>query len=144
MLNSSTNKRRLFIADTLAMVIFSFVTGMAIELLIAKMDIMQSLTSRVVAIPLNLVTARPYGLYRDFIVKRLNVKQRILKSLVDILIFVSFQVPVYIFVLLVAGADLEQIIKACSSVIMFFLVLGRPYGLFLDFLRKLFKAKMPY
>lgn len=123
------------------MVIFSFVTGMVIELFIAKMDIVQSFTSRITAIPLNIVTARPYGLYRDFIVKLVNPKQRIIKGFVDILIFVSFQVPVYIFVLLVAGADLDQIIKACSSVTIFFLVLGRPYGLFLDFLRKLLKAK---
>jgi hypothetical protein len=144
MIKSTTNKRRLFIADTLAMVIFSFVTGMAIELLIAKMDVMQSITSRVVAIPLNLLTARPYGLYRDLITKRVNVKHRVLKGFIDILIFVSFQVPVYIFVLLVAGANLEQIVKACSSVITFFIFLGRPYGLFLDFLRKLFKVKMPY
>ena len=139
---SSSNIRRLILADTVAMIIFSFVTGMAIELFIAKMDMIQSLTSRVVAIPLNLVTARPYGLYRDFMVKRLQVKNRLLTSVVDILIFVSFQIPVYIFVLIVAGANVEQVLKACGSVIVFFVVLGRPYGLFLDFLRRLFKVKM--
>lgn len=136
------NRTRLFLADTLAMVVFSFATGMVIELLIAGMTLVQSLTSRVVAIPMNLITARPYGLYRDAIVKYINIENKKLRSVVDIFIFTSFQIPVYIFALLVSGANFEQIVKACSSVIVFFVVLGRPYGLFLDFCRRIFKVEL--
>ena len=137
-----SNQTRLFLADTLAMVVFSFTTGMVIELLIAGMTLAQSLTSRIVAIPVNLVTARPYGLYRDFLFKRIRSKNRILKGGIDILIFTSFQIPVYIFVLLFAGANAEQIVKACSSVVVFFLILGRPYGLCLDFCRTIFRVEI--
>ena len=101
------NRTRLFLADTVAMVVFSFATGMVIELLIAGLTLVQSLTSRVVAIPMNLITARPYGLYRDAIMKRIRIENKRLRSAVDILVFTSFQIPVYIFVLLVSGANFD-------------------------------------
>ncbi len=132
----------MFLADTVAMVLFSFGTGMVIEILIAGMTVAQSLTSRVVAIPMNLITARPYGLYRDAIMKAVKTENTVLKVGIDVLIFTSFQIPVYIFVLLLSGANFEQILKACSSVIVFFVVLGRPYGLFLDFCRRIFKVEL--
>ena len=108
------------------------------------MTMTQSLISRIVAIPVNLITARPYGFYRDFLFKKIRSKNRIQKGGIDILIFTSFQIPVYIFVLLFAGANAEQIIKACSSVVVFFLILGRPYGLFLDFCRTIFKVETKF
>ncbi|MCH2020853.1 MAG: L-alanine exporter AlaE [Saprospiraceae bacterium] len=137
-----SNQARLFLADTVAMVIFSFTTGMVIELLIAGMTLTQSLTSRILAIPVNLFTARPYGLYRDFFFKKKRSRNPIIKGAIDILIFISFQIPVYIFVLMFAGANVGQIIKACSSVIVFFIILGRPYGLFLGFCRTIFGVEL--
>jgi len=54
----------------------------------------------------------------------------------DTLAFVIFQVPLYVIVLLCAGATWKQI--AVSSVFMsaIFSLAGRPYGIFLDFCRR--------
>ena len=52
-------------ADTFAMVVYCFVVGMIIEIFISGMTFEQSLSSRLVSIPVNILIAWPYGIYRD-------------------------------------------------------------------------------
>ena len=51
-------------ADTFALVVYCFIVGMAIEILISGMSFSQSLSSRLVSIPVNILIAWPYGRYR--------------------------------------------------------------------------------
>lgn len=50
--------------------------------------------------------------------------------------FVSFQAPLYAAILALAGADAGQMVAALASAILFMVILSRPYGLFLDWVRR--------
>ncbi|TGN35727.1 L-alanine exporter AlaE, partial [Klebsiella oxytoca] len=76
-----------------------------------------SLSSRLVAIPVNIIIAWPYGFYRDLF---MHYARRIspagwMKNLADVLAYVTFQSPVYVTILWSVGADWQQIMAAVSS-----------------------------
>jgi len=60
--------------------------------------------------------------------------------LADTIAFVVFQIPLYATILAWAGADLSQIVRACASFMLVLGVMGRPYGVFLEFVRQLLGA----
>ncbi len=129
----------LAVADITAMIIFSTVLCMTIEIFIAGLTVFQSIQARLAAIPVNLVTGRPYGWFRDrlFVLLSIDRSSPLKMILGDTLAFVIFQVPLYVIVLLFAGATWKQI--AISSVFMslIFSLARRPYGIFLDQCRSL-------
>lgn len=129
-----------FLADTFALIVFSTVAGAFVEFLIAGLSASQVLQARLVAVPVILLTARPYGLYRDWLFRafRARADGPLRAALIDILAFVSFQVPVYALNLAPAGATLGQIAASVASAVVILLISGRPYGLFLDWCRRLF------
>jgi len=134
---------RKFLSDTFAMISFSTVFGMFTEILISKMTLGQSIQARLTAIPANFFSARPYGIYRDYIFAFFKFESAgtLKKVLIDILSFACFQVPLYAGILYFSGANLEQIMKACITLSLFSIFLGRPYGIFLDFSRYIFGVK---
>lgn len=129
-------------ADMFAMVVFCFVTGMIIEVLISGISFEKSLASRTLAIPVNILIALPYGLFRDWISKTGNriSNSRLMKNISDLFAFVVFQSPVYVAILFAVGASQSQIIAAVTSSILMFSVLGVLYGHFLDMCRRWFKV----
>ena len=131
---------RRFLADTFALIVFSTGAGMFVELVIANMTLTQSALARVTAIPVILVTARPYGGFRDwvFTISRANTGGQVRRALADIGAFVAFQLPVYAAVLLLAGANLPQVAAACATATIILAISGRPYGIFLAMCRRLF------
>ena len=126
-------------ADVFAMITFSTALGMGIEILVSGMSFDQSIHARLMAIPVNLLTGRPYGVFRDWLFRRLNVQpgRPLQKALVDTLAFVLFQIPLYAAVLVASGATPSQILKACAAMSGFFTLSGRPYGVFLDLCRRI-------
>jgi len=102
--------RRQMAADTFALVSFAFVVGMVVEILVSGLTFHQSLQSRLLAIPLKLV---------------------------DITAFSTFMMPQYAAVLGWVGADWGQIAVACGTVAAMSIAVGRPYGLYLVFCRRL-------
>lgn len=56
-------------ADTFALVVYCFIAGMAIEILVSGMSFQQSLSSRLLSIPVNILIAWPYGRYRDLFIR---------------------------------------------------------------------------
>ncbi len=128
---------RKFLADTLTMVIFSTVGGMFVEVIITGMTVTQSIQSRIAGCFINLLTAAPYGMYRDWVFRITGaIKGHWSKKLFfDIVAFGTFQVPMYVVVLLLAGATRGQIITACSTITVFSLVIGRPYGMLMELVR---------
>jgi exosortase/archaeosortase len=127
------------LSDTIALVSFAFVTGVFVEIVISGLTFEQSLQSRLMAIPLNAIVARPYGIYRDRLLMLLKtIKMGIsIQIITDILAFMTFMVPQYIAVLCLIGANSQQIVIACITVTTMSLFIGRPYGLYLDFCRKI-------
>ena len=139
---SPQSRLRHAVADTFAMVVYCSVVNMCIEVFLSGMSFEQSLYSRLVAIPVNILIAWPYGMYRDLFMRaaRKVSPSGWVKNLADILAYVTFQSPVYVAILLVVGADWHQIMAAVSSNIVVSMLMGAVYGYFLDYCRRLFKV----
>ena len=129
-------------ADTFAMVIFCFITGMFIEIFISGMTFEQSLASRMLSIPVNIAIAWPYGVFRDFMLRQGSrvSSASFMKNLSDLTAYVLFQSPAYAAILFTVGASTDQIITAVSSNAVVSCVMGVFYGYFLDACRKAFKV----
>jgi hypothetical protein len=139
---SAQSRLRHAVADTFAMVVYCSVVNMLIEIFLSGMSVEQSLSSRLVAIPVNMLIAWPYGFYRDWVMqhaRRLSPTIR-MKNLADVVAYVTFQSPVYIVILLSVGADWHQIAAAVSSNIVVSMMMGAVYGYFLDYCRRLFRV----
>lgn len=139
---SAQSRLRHAVADTFAMVVYCTVVNMMIEIFLSGMTFQQSLSSRLVAIPVNIIIAVPYGFYRDFTMRQ---ARRIsasgwMKNIADVVAYVTFQSPVYVAILLVVGADWHQIAAAVSSNIVVSMMMGAAYGYFLDYCRRLFRV----
>ena len=138
---SPQSRLRHAVADTFAMVVYCSVVNMLIEIFLSGMTFEQSLSSRLVAIPVNIIIAWPYGLYRDAVMRfARRISRRLGKNLADVLAYVTFQSPVYVAILLTVGADWHQIVAAVSSNIVISMLMGAVYGYFLDYCRRLFKV----
>ena len=129
----------ILIADTLAMILFSLVLGMFVEVVISGLTVVQSLTARAASIPVNLLTGRPYGWFRDrlFGLTGLDKARFFQAALGDTAAFALFQMPCYVVVLLLAGATWSQIGSSVVSFTILVAFSGRIYGVFLDFCRGL-------
>ena len=141
-MESAQVRLRHAVADTFAMVVYCTVVNMMIEIFLSGMSFEQSLSSRLVAIPVNIIIAVPYGLYRDWIIRKsLTIrKSGWMKSSADVFSYVTFQSPVYVTILWFVGADWHQISAAVSSNILVSVMMGALYGYFLDYCRRLFRV----
>lgn len=129
-------------ADTFAMVVFCFISGMAVEILISGMSFQQSLASRTLSIPVNIAIAWPYGFFRDFVLrqgKRLS-PGKLMKNISDLIAYVLFQSPVYAGILLTVGASWDQVVTAVTSNAILSCGMGVLYGYFLDLCRRWFRV----
>lgn len=129
---------RLFLIDTLATVLFFTTVATFSELVIAGMEPVAVLTTRLLMIPIMIATGRPYTHWRDWLIARARPTRRWSAALTDIAAFLAFQVPVYGGTLLVAGASLGEATAAIGSAAVFMIVLARPFGLFVDRARRAF------
>lgn len=139
---SAQSRLRHAVADTFAMVVYCTVVNMMIEIFLSGMTFEQSLSSRLVAIPVNIIIAVPYGFYRD---RAMCLARHIspsgwMKNVADVVAYVTFQSPVYVAILFVVGADWHQIAAAVSSNIVVSMLMGAAYGYFLDYCRRLFRV----
>ncbi|MBP1848836.1 L-alanine exporter AlaE [Rhizobium halophytocola] len=127
-----------FIADTLALVIFFTIVSGLNERFVAGMAWSEVLVSRSIGAVLMVLTARPYGLWRDWVFARLTPRGRAPELLTDCAALLSFQVPIYVAILAMGGAEGLAIAKGALGFAVLMLVVGRPYGMFLDFVRRQF------
>jgi hypothetical protein len=104
-----------YFIDTAATVTFFTVVAALSELLIAGMDPKQVLIARLIMIPVMMATARPYGLWRDWFFSKTRPQRRITNVVCDIIAFITFQVPVYVVTLALAGATASEIAAAVSA-----------------------------
>ena|SRR5215213_6949128 len=131
-----------YLADTVAMVAFSTTVGAFVEVVVTGLTIEQSVRIRLAAVPIMLVTGRPYGIYRDWLFRLLSTKSTSpLKAVaIDTLANLTFQIPVYACLLALNGATIGQIFTAVGSILLILLLSGRPYGVFLVWCRRLFRV----
>lgn len=133
--------------DIWALNSFSYAVAFPIEILIAGMSWQEHLQVRLVALVLNTLVAGPFGWWRQYLFQRLNINSedgRLRLYFADTLVFLSFQLPLYIGNMILGGAGLMEILKASLTVSVIAGCLGRPYGRYLDFLRARFKLQSAY
>lgn len=131
---------RRYLADTIAMVVFSTVCGAFIEVIIAGLSFDQSMRIRLAAIPIILFAGRPYGIYRDWLLKLLSDENsgQLKVAIIDTFANLTFQMTLYLILLFLNGATILQAVKAGVSILLFLVISGRPYGIFLIYCRKMF------
>lgn len=134
---------RSFVADTLALVLFFTVASGLNERFVAGMSWQEVMVSRTIGAPLMVLTARPYGLWRDWFVGKAGSKGGRPRLLADAFALMAFQVPIYAAILAAAGAEGMAIVKGIFGFALLMLVLGRPYGLWLEAVRRLFGLHGP-
>ncbi|MDQ2138482.1 L-alanine exporter AlaE [Alcaligenaceae bacterium B3P038] len=135
--NQSNQSRRAFIADTSALIVFFTTTGIINERFIVGMTWEQVLHARLLGAALMIPVGRPYGVWRDFLMRRAK-PNRMSQLLYDSLALVSFQVPIYAAIIAISGASGRGLLLGVLSAAVMMLVLGRPYGAFLNAVRRLF------
>ncbi len=135
------------IVDTITSVTFGLAVGTANELLVVGLSPEQTLRSRAISIPLNAITGRPYGAYRDFLLKKLKITEKsgfFKKALGEFASYTSFWTPVYSIILYCIGADNDQIMAGAVSASIMSTFISHPYGWLQDKARGLFGVKPGY
>ena len=130
-------RRTAFFADTTALILFFTTTGIINERFIAGMTWDQVLHARLLGAALMIPVARPYGIWRDWLMKRAS-ESPISRLLWDSIALVSFQVPIYAAIIAFSGATGGGLVRGTLGAALIMLFLGRPYGAFLNTVRKLF------
>ncbi|MBW1896862.1 MAG: L-alanine exporter AlaE [Deltaproteobacteria bacterium] len=119
-----------FMVDAIAMNAFSFAICTPNELLIAGMDFEEYIRTRLTALVLNTFTGRPYGVWRDWLIRKCKISKESplgMKYVGDTVAFMGFQLPLYWLSMTVGRAELTEMISASIAGLT-----GRPYGVWLD------------
>ncbi len=124
------------LVDTSVTILFFTAVASFTELVIAGMALETVLLTRLIMMPVMILTGRPYGLYRDWWMMCVPNGSTSVRTMIDIVAFLSFQVPVYVATLLFAGARWSEIVTAVSSAFILMVLVSRPFGLVLDFARR--------
>ncbi|SFV38620.1 L-alanine exporter [Devosia crocina] len=135
--NPRSRERRAFVADTLALLLFFTATGIINERFIASMSWEQVFQARLIGALLMVPVARPYGLWRDWMMGHARSTRRS-KLLWDSLALLTFQVPIYAAIIAASGASGSDLVRGIIGAAVMMLVLGRPYGAFLNVVRSAF------
>lgn len=117
------------------------------EAYIAGMDWTEVGKTRLAAVVGNTVIGRPYGIYRDWVMKKLHVKKNshwLKKYAVDVGTFATGQTPFYLGFLAVAGADASEMARAASFLTLAAPLVGRPQGYVYDKMRDQFGLEGAY
>lgn len=132
-----SHRRRSFIADTLALLVFFTTTGVINERLIAGMTWEQVFHARLLGAVLMVPVARPYGIWRDWLMQRAS-ETKLSRLFWDSAALMTFQVPIYAAIIAVSGAEGGGLLSGILGATVMMLVLGPPYGIFLNWVRSLF------
>ena len=128
---------RLTLVDTLSTIMFFTILAALTELYVAGMESADVLKTRLIMVPLMILTGRPYGVWRDWFFAGTKPTVSWSKSLIDGLAFLTFQLPIYGLTLWIAGADFDEVSTLLGSTAVLMLIVSRPFGLFLQAMRKL-------
>lgn len=140
------NKAYKILVDAAAMNLFSLSYALN-ERFVAGMDWNETGKARLAAAIGNTIAGRPYGIYRDYLMKKLNVKEDghwLKKYSADVFTFATGQTPLYVAYLAAAGADAEQIVRGATFLTFVAPLTGRPQGATYDYLRNQFGLESAY
>lgn len=134
-------KIKKFFVDTIAMNIFIILVAFFVEVIFSGIPLSIFWKGRLVMIIPNTLTVVPYAKTRMFLEKKLNFIKNIKMKFIcrDTIVFILYRVPLVFIVLYILGTPTKQIISACTISTLISGFTGRPYGIFLDWFRKIFK-----
>jgi len=137
---------RSLMADTTALVLFFTLTGVLNERFIAGMDWQEVGLARLIGTPLMIITARPYGLWRDLVMATPGaaIFGRPKALLFDTLALLSFQVPIYAAIIWMGGASGAGLLWGIVGAAVIVIFCGRPYGLWLEIVRRWYGVGQPH
>ena len=124
------------IVDTVSPIVFFTTFAAATELFVAGMEPREVIMTRLIMMPLMVLTGRPYGIWRDWVFRRTGPTVSWSKTVTDAGAFILFQLPIYAATLVIAGADMTEILILLGAVLPQMLILSRPFGLFLELMRR--------
>ena len=131
---------RVFLADTVALILFFTATGIVNERFVAGLAWEQVLHARLLGAALMVPVGRPYGLWRDWITRHAR-PDRLSQVLWDSLALVSFQVPIYAAIIAASGASGRGLLLGSLGATVIMMACGRPYGAFLNWVRSAFGVR---
>ena len=135
-------KIKRFLVDTLALNIFIVLVAVIVEMVLSGISWSIFWRGRLVMILPNIITVEPYNLTRRWIGKKLTFRSQSAKQIVrDTAVFVLFRVPLIFLVLLFLGTPMTKVLTACAAATLVSGFTGRPYGVFLDWMRKRFNMR---
>ena len=126
---------RAFLADTFALVTFFTATGALSERFVVGMSWGEAALSRAIGAPLMVLTARPYGVWRDWVLGRFASARSLSRLLWDSLALLLFQVPIYVAIIAVGGACGSALLAGAAGTALIMMACGRPFGLWLETVR---------
>ena len=141
--SGALSRRRELLLDIFAMNSFSWAIAIPIELGLAGMGWREHLQVRLMAVLFNTLIARPFSAYRNWVIGRFCGRSRLSAYLVDTFVFLSFQFPLYLGNMLLGGASWNEIATASITFMVIAGALGRPYGIYLDWLRQIWINRRP-
>lgn len=133
----SRHRGRAFVADTTALVLFFTVTGALNERFVSGMAWDEVLQARVLGAVMMIPVARPYGMWRDWLMQRAQ-PTKWSRVVWDSVALVTFQVPIYAAIIAISGASGRSLVLGILGATVIMLVSGRPYGAFLNAIRRWF------
>lgn len=128
-----------YAVDTVAS--FSFYTPINAlnEIFIAGMNPEQSLKVRMAGSVTGLFSSRMYGKFRDMTYKLTGIDDetgQVKKALIDITSSLIYGLPMYAAQMAITGVDHNKMIYGLGASALSTIVCARPYGMYLDMLRR--------
>ncbi len=135
-------KIKKFIIDFVALNLFVVATAFIVEVVFSGISFSVFLKGRLIMIIPNMLTVEPYNRTRIWVGKKLGEWQstRLHQIVRDTLVFLLYRVPLVFIVLTMLGAPVEKVVSACIAATLISGFTGRPYGMFLDWMRRVCKV----
>jgi len=146
---NSTSTRKTLLVDTLGNVTYSLITGSALDIS-AGLDFLGIVISRSSATAINSATGGAYGWWREKAYQLTNTNSetgKLRKTLVDLLAFNAFQVPVYATSVAIGSlfsdgqVDWEKVKDGSLYLTTISPLIGPTMGWYMDWFRKRFGIK---
>ncbi len=148
-LKGNVPARKIAIVDTVGNVTYSLIAGSILDYC-AGLNLAGIVASRTSATAINSVTGGPYGYWREKVFKATRTNERsgkIRKTLVDLLAFNTFQVPIYATAVAIGSLvsegkiDMEKVQNGATYLATISPFVGPTLGWYMDGCRKLFRVK---
>ncbi len=116
------------------------VTGIINERYVVGMTWEQVLQARLIGTAIMIPSGRPYGMWRDLMMRRARANAFSHWSW-DSIALLSFQTPIYASIIFLSGATGLALILGTATAALMMICLGRPYGMFLLLIRRAFRVE---